>query len=71
MSRSRKRTPVIGNVHRAASEKQDKRNANRRLRRAVRMGQWHLTLRDVSNVWSFTKDGKHYMQNVKQEYMRK
>lgn len=71
MSRSRKRTPVIGNVHRASSEKQDKQLANRRLRRAVRMGQWHLTLRDVSNVWDFARDGKHYMRNVKPEYMRK
>lgn len=71
MTRSRRRTPIIGNVHRAASEKYDKQLAHRRLRRAVRMGHWHLTLRDVSNVWDFTKDGKNYMRNVKPEYMRK
>jgi hypothetical protein len=64
MSRSRKKTPICGNI-RARSEKQDKK-------------QWHKTLRskarqilhtdydteilpedkDVSDPWSMNKDGK-------------
>lgn len=70
MTRSRKRTPVVGNV-RAISEKRDKQLANRRLRRSVRQGKWHLTLRDVSDVWDFARDGKKYMQDIRPEHMRK
>ena len=59
MARSRRHTPIFGFTT-AASEKQDKRQANRRLRRAVRQGQTDRRLRDVSNVWAFDKDGKRY-----------
>jgi len=57
MSRSRRSAPVCG-ITTARSEKQDKRQANRRLRRKVRTGHLELGLKDVSDVWSFDKDGK-------------
>ena len=63
MSRSRKKTPVAG-LTAAESEKQDKRRANRRLRRQVRAilpvepDAVLPALREVSCVWAFDKDGK-------------
>ena len=69
MSRSHRRTPVLGNV-KARSEKKDKRWAQRVWRRQVRLalrrGQWEClpTLREVSNVWAFAKDGKQYLRYI-------
>lgn len=57
MARSYRRTRVLG-VTTANSEKEDKRQANRLLRRKVRQGHVHLTLRDVSDTDAFGKDGK-------------
>ena len=63
MSRSRRKTPICG-ITTAESEKQDKRIANRRLRRKVRAAlavepEGVLpALREVSSVWTFDKDGK-------------
>ena len=64
MSRSNKRTPITGNCC-GDSEKNDKRIANRRLRRIVKSLiakgiEFLPVLRDVSNVYTFNKDGKHY-----------
>ena len=65
MSRSRRKTPVLG-ITTAKSEKQDKRIANRKLRRLVNQRlacDAHgvmPALREVSNVWSMAKDGKHW-----------
>ncbi|GAB3235395.1 hypothetical protein GCM10027346_25060 [Hymenobacter seoulensis] len=70
MARSYRRTPKLG-VTTAESEKQDKQYANRLLRRKVRQGQLYLTLRDVSNVWAFGKDGKTYQLSVSPKAMRK
>jgi hypothetical protein len=65
MSRSMRRTPISG-MTTAPSEKQDKRLANRRLRRIVR-GRlvWQSAevlpnMREVSDAGSFKKDGKGY-----------
>lgn len=63
MSRSRRKTPVRG-LTASDSEKQDKRFANRRLRRKVRVAlatepnRVFPALREVSCVWAFDKDGK-------------
>lgn len=63
MSRSRRKTPVRG-ITTSDTEKQDKRSANRRLRRKVRVAlavepEGVLpALREVSCVWAFDKDGK-------------
>ncbi len=64
MSRSRKKHPIAG-ITTADSEKQDKRLANRRLRRRVSQtlasdcdAEILPTLRDVSSPWAMAKDGK-------------
>lgn len=44
----------------ATSEKEDKRRANRCLRRKVNDGNFDLTIRDVSDIWDFKKDGKSF-----------
>lgn len=66
MSRSRKKTP-IGGIAVGRSEKQEKRLANRKARRHVRVALATDSdrdvlphLREISNVWSMAKDGKHY-----------
>lgn len=74
MGKSYRKTPIVGNA--SDSEKMDKRKANRQLRKAVkdmlyksRLLQEEILidvmerlpkLREVSNVWDFEKDGKHY-----------
>ncbi len=63
MSRSLRRSPICG-VTTAASEKQDKRLAHRRLRSATRvaMAADHVGVlpvpREVSDPWDMAKDGK-------------
>lgn len=67
MSRSRKKTSITG-ITTARSEKQDKRLANRKLRRKTKqalryrdLDEWVLpVLREVSNVWGMAKDGKFW-----------
>ena len=67
MSRSRKKTPISG-IASADSEKQDKRKANRRVRRvnkvAVATDDEPKLKREVSDVWSFDKDGKRWSPNT-------
>ncbi len=86
MSRSFRHTPVIGNAC-ASSDKPGKQIANRTLRTHVRMTLRKCLrncadfdnllvplLREVSNVWSFPKDGKHRMNpngSYYRKYMRK
>ena len=66
MSRSRKKRS-IGGMAAARSEKHDKRLANRKARRHVRVAMATDSnrevlphLREISNVWAMAKDGKHY-----------
>lgn len=71
MTRSRKHTPIFSATT-AESEKQDKRMANRKLRRAVNDELEKAKdpeiaeeivmpeLREVSDVWKMDKDGKRY-----------
>lgn len=66
MSGSRKRTP-IGGIAVGRSEKYEKRLANRKARRRVRVAlatdsdrELLPHLREVSNVWTMAKDGKHH-----------
>lgn len=68
MSRSRKKTPIIGWTT-ATSEKDDKRLANRtfrsrnrqRLRKARDYEDLSLFLmQEVSNDWRFAKDGRYW-----------
>jgi len=68
MSRSYQKTAITG-ITKAASDKQGKRFANRKLRSKVKEALGELTyevdedvifpeMREVSDVWSFDKDGK-------------
>lgn len=62
MSRSRRKSPYTG-LTTAESDKDDKRRAHRALRRAekdaLRRGaETHPRLREVSNAYTFAKDGK-------------
>ena len=65
MTRSYKKTNK-GGVTIAKSEKQDKRLANRTLRRITKQILKYDSeailpiLREVSNIWSMAKDGKRY-----------
>jgi hypothetical protein len=64
MAKSKRKTPVVG-ITTAVSEKEDKRIANRaerRINKALLSGTDDVLIlkskREVSNVWSFDKDGK-------------
>jgi hypothetical protein len=64
MARSRKKTPISG-ITTARSEKQDKRLANRKVRRAVKQalaGSGDVDVlphrRELTNPWTMAKDGK-------------
>jgi hypothetical protein len=62
MSRSKKRSPFTA-ITTAESEKDDKRTANRKFRRKLKQSIFNQDeslplIREVSNVWSFGKDGK-------------
>lgn len=75
MSNSTKKTKITG-VTTAKSEKDDKREANRKLRRItkqkVKKGDLDLPqLREISNIWSFAKDGKIYKSDMEEKYLRK
>lgn len=75
MARSFQKTKIFG-ITTATSEKEDKRLANRSLRRAVKQvikDEFEVLpeLREVSNVWSMAKDGKMYWGNAPVEYLRK
>jgi hypothetical protein len=57
MSRSYRKNPA-GGITTARTDKPFKRFANRSLRRRVRMGDFDLRLRDISDPWVWPKDGK-------------
>lgn len=70
MSRSKRKTRIIGAGGKSASEKKDKTLANKRLRRAVKIrlkkGDEVLpNKKEISNVYDFAKDGKVYDDNLK------
>lgn len=75
MSKSLKKTPKKG-VTTARTEKEDKRNANRKLRRVTRIqvakgDREPSDLREISNIWSFDKDGKKFLKNPAKRDLRK
>lgn len=66
MSRSKRKTPIIGNCV-CRSEKQDKAIANRRLRRAEKAAiksnaEILPHKKEISDIWAFGKDGKRYLK---------
>jgi hypothetical protein len=69
MTRSRKKTAICGNAH-PDSEKDDKRIANRVFRHRERVAlqkdkEPPNDLNEVSNPYSFRKDGKKYFNEEK------
>lgn len=80
MSRSYKRVPVTGYSF-AESEKNDKRRANRSLRRATHSGIQTLgadtdttrlpVIREVSNRATFDKDGRQWLDTPEPSDYRK
>jgi len=75
MSRSLKKTPKTG-ITTAETEKDDKRKANRKLRRLtkiqVKKGDNELTkIKEISNVWLFDKDGKQFLKDPTNKDLRK
>ena len=79
MSRSRKKHPFSGFTT-AKSEKQDKILAHKKLRRATKLTLKRIievdediilpTIKEVSNVYCFAKDGKQYY-NSNDDYYKK
>lgn len=78
MSRSRRKTPIIGNS-RAKSDKWFKQKANRELRSKMRDvlaskdpdtidEEGNIKLKEVSNIWKSNKEGKQYYSE--EEYHR-
>lgn len=59
MSRSRKKTPICGHTLKE-SEKEDKKLWHRAWRRKQKQTDELIDKREVSNVWSMSKDGKQY-----------
>ena len=77
MSRSRRKTPRTGNTT-AASEKDDKRRANRAFRKRIRdILQINddpdvlPALQEIASNWQFAKDGKQWLDNPLSKWMRK
>lgn len=82
MSRSRRKTPIIGNTV-SSSERYDKRRCNRKLRRrakAILIGCDYNGVcecifpdkREILDTWLMSKDGKHWISgNDRDKLMRK
>lgn len=76
MSRSKKKTKIRG-ITTSPSEKEEKQFANRKLRRKNKVKTKvldvdnYLRIREVSDVWVFSKDGKLYDKEMTGKEMRK
>lgn len=76
MSRSKKKTKIRGTSN-SPSEKEEKQLANRRFRRKNKVKTKELDednypkKREVSDVWTFSKDGKYYDKEMSDKDMRK
>ena len=75
MSRSEKKTKIRG-ITSAKSEKENKQDANRKYRRIVKQkvksNESELPkIKEISNVWSFDKDGKTYDSKMTDKDLRK
>ncbi|WP_339624219.1 hypothetical protein [uncultured Winogradskyella sp.] len=75
MSKSEKKTK-IGGITTAKSEKENKQDANRKYRRIVKQrvksNESELPkVCEISNIWSFDKDGKKYDSEMTDKDLRK
>lgn len=75
MSNSIKKTKIVGFTT-SESEKAEKRVANRKYRRTVKQkvklgNEEFPKIRELSNVWCFSKDGKKYYPELSAKDLRK
>ncbi len=75
MSRSYKKIKIFPRTCKD-SEKFDKTKANRKLRTSIKVRiakklEVLPLMKEVSNVWAFAKDGKHYWANATKKDMSK
>lgn len=75
MSRSRNKTPIIGYTT-ATSDKPGKKQVNKRFRSKIKVelqqGKEIFTLhKRQTTAWDMPKDGKHYVKDLDEEYLRK
>ena len=76
MSRSKKKTPKVG-ITTAETEKGNKRKANRKFRRVTKTrlkkndDELPKTIKAMSDVWSFDKDGKQFLRTPTKKDLRK
>jgi hypothetical protein len=75
MSNSIKKTKIAGFTT-SESEKTEKREANRKYRRTVKQkvklgNDVFPKIRELSNVWCFSKDGKRYYPELSAKDLRK
>lgn len=75
MSRSRRKTPIIGNTT-SESEKLDKRYWHKRFRMALSQQRDAdesppVSHRQVSSPWKMAKDGKQYLKKFNRKWMMK
>jgi hypothetical protein len=75
MSKSEKKTKIRG-ITTAKSEKKNKQDANRKFRRIIKQkvksNESELPeIREISNIWSFDKDGKIYDSEMTEKDLRK
>ncbi|MGJ8762363.1 MAG: hypothetical protein ACSHXA_17635 [Polaribacter sp.] len=75
MSRSEMKNKIRG-ITTAKSEKENKQEANRKYRRIIKQkvksNESELPeIREISNVWSFDKDGKKYDAEMTDKDLRK
>jgi hypothetical protein len=75
MSRSRNKTPVIGYTT-ATSDKPGKKQANKRFRRKTKVelqqGKEIFAIHTrQTTAWDMPKDGKHYVKDLDEKYLRK
>jgi hypothetical protein len=74
MSRSHRNNKIFANF--GKTEKFDKTNANKKLRNLVKVRikkgfETLPILKEVSDVWAFAKDGKHYWAGATKKDMSK
>lgn len=75
MSRSRNKIPIIGYTT-AICDKIGKQKANRRFRRKIKVelqkGKELFTIhKRQTTPWNMPKDGKHYVTDLEDKYLRK
>ncbi len=75
MSNSKRKHPILPNCS-AVSEKAEKKQANRKLRRLVREklsdSNYELpNLKEIADNWNWSKDGKSYREDLTNKQLTK